>query len=265
MKVVKIIRRNEVTSPISKEDRAIASLKSLVEDIAKQIHALEGQIAVARERSQKAVELKNRSSALAALRSKKAAESVLSQRTDTLFQLEQILTQIQNASDQIDVVRVMKHSTEVLRGLNAKVGNAQDVENALDSLKEEMGKVEDISTVISEAGREVHVADENEIDEELDALLRQKERAEEQRATEITKQRLADIENVDNLEPSRAQQLMLSKDEGLTTPKAASESTSSQELDSLKHMSLHEGKASSPDLGRPSHSRNESDKPMVEA
>ncbi|KAL8797917.1 MAG: hypothetical protein Q9182_007123 [Xanthomendoza sp. 2 TL-2023] len=193
---IKFHSANEVFSPISEEDRAIASLRSLIEDTSKQIGALQTQIAAAREKSQKAVESKNRPTALAALRSKKSAESALSQRMDTLFQLEQIFISIKKASDQIALVGVMKNSAEVLRGLNAKVGSIHNVENALNCLKNEMEKVEDVATLVSEAGQETG-ADENEIDEEFDALLRQKERAEEEKASELTKQRLADLDGAD--------------------------------------------------------------------
>ncbi|KAL8750120.1 MAG: hypothetical protein Q9199_007273 [Rusavskia elegans] len=264
-KVVRITRSTEVVSPISKEDRAIASLKSLIEDIGRQVRALEAQIANSREKSQQAVETKNRPSALAALRSKKSAESVLAQRMDTLFQLEQVLGSIQQASDQVAMVRVMKDSAGVLRGLNAKVGSAHDVENALESLKEEMGMVEDIGSVISEAGQEINVADENEIDEELDALLRQKEKAEEEEAVESTKQRLADVQTEDNTEANRAQKPTLSTDENPTIPSATSGSTPSREDSALETTPLDGEKASSPDSSRASHNRRESDHAILES
>ncbi|KAL8699137.1 MAG: hypothetical protein Q9224_001546 [Gallowayella concinna] len=263
--VVKFLRPDEVFSPISKEDRAIASLKSLIEDTSKQVRALETQIAAAREKIQKEVESKNRPSALAALRAKKSAEVVLSQRMDTLFQLEQIFTKIEQASDQITLVRVMKNSAEVLRVLNAKVGSVHDVENALDCLKEEMGNVEDISTLISEAGQKTGVADENEIEEEFDALLRQEERAEEGRTSELTKQRLADLHHVESIGSSGTEKPMLSEDERPTSPRGASDSKPSGRVKTLKPVALHGGKAPSSDNGRPNQDRGESANPMPES
>ncbi|KAL8913798.1 MAG: hypothetical protein Q9171_001401 [Xanthocarpia ochracea] len=263
--VVRISRPTEVPLPISKEDRAIASLKSLIKDIEKQVRALEAHIADSREKSRRAVESKSRPSALAALRSKRSAESVLAQRMETLFQLEQVLNSIQQASDQIAMVRVMNDSAGVLRGLNAKVGSANDVENALENLKEEMGKVEDITSVISEAGQEVNVADENDIDEEFDALLRQKEAAEEEKATESTKQKLAALEIEDKVEEAHSENLTLSGGATPTIPKATSDSKSSDETSILKSTPLQGGQTSSQDSSRPSHGRKSSDQAILES
>ena len=251
--------------PISKEDRAIASLKSLIKDIETQVRALEAHIADSREKSRRAVESRNRPSALAALRSKRSAESVMAQRMDTLFQLEQVLSSIQQASDQIAMVRVMNDSAGVLRGLNAKVGSANDVEDAVENLKEEMGKVEDITSVISEAGQEVNVADESDIDEEFDALLRQKEAAEEEKATESTKQKLATLEIEDRVEEAHSENLTLSGGATPTIPKATSDSKSSDETSVLKSSPLQGGQASSQDSSRPSHGRKNSDRAILES
>ncbi|KAL8656947.1 MAG: hypothetical protein Q9226_002418 [Calogaya cf. arnoldii] len=264
-KVVRIIRPTEVVSPISKEDIAIASLKSLIEDIGQQVRAVEAQITHFREKSQKAVESKNRPSALAALRSKKSAEAVLAQRMDTLLQLEQVLSSIQQASDQVAMIRVMKDSAGVLRGLNSKVGSAEDVENALESLKEEMGKVEDIGSVISEAGQEINVADENEIDQEIDALLRQEEKAKEEEAVESTKQRLAELQTVDDTEANVANKPTLSTDETPTLPSATSGSTFFKEDRALENTPLDRREASSPDSSGASHNRRESNHAILES
>ncbi|KAL8897543.1 MAG: hypothetical protein Q9192_002516 [Flavoplaca navasiana] len=264
-KVVRIIGSTEDVSPISTEDRAIASLKSLIEDIGRQLRALESQIAASRERSQKAVESKNRASALMALRSKKSAESVLAQRMDTLFQLEQVLSSIQQASDQVAMVRVMKDSAGVLRGLNAKVGSAEDVENALESLKEEMGKVEDIGSVISEAGQEVNVTDEHEIDDEFDALLRQKERAEEEEAVEGTKQKLAELQTEDKLGANGEENPELSTGESQIIPTANSGPTSPKENGASDILPSEGQSASSANSNTASHNRRESSHAILES
>ncbi|KAL8723525.1 MAG: hypothetical protein Q9225_000160 [Loekoesia sp. 1 TL-2023] len=196
---VKIAGPDGVLFPISKEDRAIASLKSLMNDINEQIRSLEIQILALGKKSQRAVEMKNRSSALAALRSKRSAESALSKRTDALFQLEEVYGKIEQASDQVTMLGVMRDSTGVLCNLNAKAGSVQDVEDLLDDLKEEMGKADDIGTAINQAGQETSPTDEDEVDEELEALIRQSQSAEEEKAVEETKRRLANIDLADGL------------------------------------------------------------------
>ncbi|KAL9603631.1 MAG: hypothetical protein Q9179_002118 [Wetmoreana sp. 5 TL-2023] len=238
--VVKIFGLNESFTPISKEDQTIASLKSLIENLKEQIRKLETRIATSSRKSQDAVMLKNRPSALAALRSKRLAESVLSQRTDTLSQLEQVYESIKQASNQITMLQVMKDSARVLRDLNARVGNVDNVEEALHNLKEEMGKVEDIGSAISEAGQGTSATDEDELDEELDALLRHQESEEEEKAAERTKQKLASIQEVSSIDRDSANQSMLSNDEENTAFTAPFEPAISKETRALRHLSLDE-------------------------
>ncbi|KAI4154035.1 MAG: hypothetical protein L6R39_001446 [Caloplaca ligustica] len=241
--VIRLGAPGEVPAPISKQDREIASLKSLMDDLNEQIRSLETRIAALRERSQKAVELKNRASALTALRSKRAAETVLARRTDTLFQLEEIYGKIDQASDQITMLRVMKGSTEVLRNLNAKVGGTQDVEDVLDSLKDEMGQVEDVGMAISQAGQETNAAAEVEVDEELDALMRENHRIAEQEAAEETKRRLDSIQTVGKADDSTANQ---AKDGRQTTAMQIPGPSLTEEVRTIERMSLDQGASGTP-------------------
>lgn len=164
-----------------------------MDDINEQIHSLEKQISALREKSQSALEKKNRSLALAVLRSKKSAESALSKRLQTLSQLEEVYGTIEQASDQITMLQVMKGSAAVLRSLNAKAGSSQDVEDVLDGLKEAMGNTEEIGTAINEAEQESNAVSEDDVNEELEALVRQSQSAEEEKGAEETKRRLAEV------------------------------------------------------------------------
>ena len=65
-------------------------------------------------------------SALAALRSKKLNETALAQRTETLSQLEEVYSKVEQAADQVAIVRVMEASAGVLRNLHAEVGGVED-------------------------------------------------------------------------------------------------------------------------------------------
>ncbi|KAL8944604.1 MAG: hypothetical protein Q9211_000529 [Gyalolechia sp. 1 TL-2023] len=195
-----------------------------MDDINEQIRLLEERIRALKEKSQSAVEKKNRSSALAALRSKRSAESVLSRRVGTLAQLEEVYGRIEQASDQITMLQVMRGSTAVLRSLNAKIGGTQDVEDVLDGLKEEMGKVEEIGTVINQAGQESNAINEDEVDEELEALMRQSQSAEEEKILENTKRRLAEVDLAGVSSANRANHSTPSADETSANPTAGSDS-----------------------------------------
>ncbi|KAL8972598.1 MAG: hypothetical protein Q9183_000456 [Haloplaca sp. 2 TL-2023] len=237
-RVVKMLGPNEAMSPISKEDRSIASLRSLIQDIKEQIVGLEARVALTVQRSREAVALKNRTSALAALRSKKSAESVLSQRYDTLFQLEQIFERIKQASDQITMVQVMKDSAGVLRGLNARTGSVTGVEDALEGLKDEMGKAEEVGLAITEAGQNTNIVDDEELDAELNDMLCQEESQEEAKAAASTKRKLDSIFESGQNDNNTANPSDQRQDHNSIGSKTASSASLAKETNALERMSL---------------------------
>ncbi|KAL8953379.1 MAG: hypothetical protein Q9222_000756 [Ikaeria aurantiellina] len=244
--VVRIAGPNEAVLPVSKEDRAIASLKSLIQDIQEQVHILELEITNTRKKSERAVDSKNRPLALAALRSRKMAENVLTQRLDTLFQLEEVRDRIQQAADQVTIISVLKDSAEALRNLNSQVGSVSDVEGSLEILKEEVGKVEDINLAINQTGYENSLNDSSEIEDELDQLLRQAENIEaEAPLKEGSQQRRVDVQRSGNASGSGIEQSPSRVEEGLMVPKTASASSLSEETSAVARMSLDDEEDSS--------------------
>jgi len=176
---VKFGSPDEHLTHISAEDKTIASLKTIITDLNVQITALDARINTLSEKAQNAVKAKNRITALAALKSKKAAETTLAQRYDTLSQLEGVYGKIEQASDQVAVIRVMEASTGVLQSLHAQVGGVERVEDVVESLRIQMSKVDEIGQVMEEAGRGEAVVDDDAVDE---------------REAEQTRQRLAELD-----------------------------------------------------------------------
>ena len=66
--------------------------------------------------------------------------------------LEEVAAQIQQAADNVQLVRVMRSSAGALRSLNAQVGDADTVDAVLDDLREQMSQVDEVGNVISEVG-----------------------------------------------------------------------------------------------------------------
>ena len=91
---------------ITQEDSTIASLQLLISDLGAQIEALESRVDLFNKTAKEAVEKKNKTRALAALRSKKLAEGTLEKRHAMLAQLDEVFTKIEQASDQVELVRV---------------------------------------------------------------------------------------------------------------------------------------------------------------
>jgi charged multivesicular body protein 7 len=137
------------------------------------------------------------------LRSKKAQEALLTQRSSTLIQLESVLSQIEEAANQVEVVQVLRSSTSVLRGLNAEVGGVESVQDVLDELSAEMASTAEMSDALGDPALSGGVVlDENEIDEELRALedSARKEKAEEESVAEVRK-RLDELPELVNKQP----------------------------------------------------------------
>ena len=132
---------------------------------------------------------------MSALRSKKLAEKTLQQRTDTLHQLEDVFTRIEQAADQVEIVKVMDASASVMRDLNKKIGGVEGVENVIDRLQEEMGKVDEVGKVLEEPLNAGQVVDEGEIDDELEAMETEEKKVREAIETERMRKRLQELDN----------------------------------------------------------------------
>lgn len=175
----------ESPTTITEEDSAIASLKELTEDLTHQTDALTRRVDELNVTAQDAVRRKNRVAALAALKSRKIAEAALAQRHATLSQLEEVAARLQQAADNVQMVRTMRASTAALRELNAAVGGADTVDGVLDALREQMGEVDEVGGVIAEVGR--GQVDEVELDDELEAMLGE-EREKEEKARRVERE-----------------------------------------------------------------------------
>ncbi len=133
-----------------------------------------------------AVSRKNRASALSALRSKKATESTLLRRSEVLAQLEEVYSKIEQAADQVEILRVMSASAGILKRLNADTGGVEKVEDVVEELRDEMGKVDEVGNALTAVGQAGVMIDEAEVDIELDAMEREQGlEAERVEATEM--------------------------------------------------------------------------------
>ena len=191
---MKLKGRGEESLTISNQDRTIASLKSLIANLRQQIASITIRVNNLSENAQRAVIIKNRISALAALRSRKVAEATLAQRLDTLSQLECLYYRIEQAVDQVTMVRVMEASTGVLQNLHAEVGGISNVENIVEKLRDEMDKVDEIGNALEVAGQGDATVDESLIDDELEALVRQDQLQTEKKEVQQIQQRFANLE-----------------------------------------------------------------------
>ncbi len=174
---VKVKVPGEEATTITSEDQAISQLKELTEYLSHQTEILNRRIEELTKSAKDAVVKKNRVAALAALKSKKLAESSLQKRFATLSQLEEVAAKIEQASDNVQLVKVMATSTDALRSLGEQVGGVEKVEDVVDRLREQMSAVDEVSSILAESAPAV---DEGEIDHELAALEAEEKKKEEE-------------------------------------------------------------------------------------
>lgn len=164
-------------SGITKEDAAIASLKELTESLKHQADLLNTRIDELSQTAKEAVTKKNRVAALAALKSKKIAETSLATRYATLNQLEEVSAKLEQAADNVQLVNVMEASSGALASLNAQVGGAERVDAVMDRLREQSSATDEVSAILAESTGEP--IDETALDDELEAMEAQEREKEE--------------------------------------------------------------------------------------
>ncbi|PON21277.1 hypothetical protein TGAM01_v209868 [Trichoderma gamsii] len=164
---------------ITEEDASIASIKELMDSLEHQVDLLDKRVEELDQEAKNAVLRKNRVTALAALKSKKRAESSLSTRYATLSQLEEVASRLQQASDQVQLVKVMESSASALQSLNAQIGSSEKVGTTMDHLREQMSATDELTAILSEPTGDV--VDEAEIDDELKALEMEQKKEEEEK------------------------------------------------------------------------------------
>ncbi|KAM0474878.1 hypothetical protein ACHAPX_007399 [Trichoderma viride] len=164
---------------ITEEDASIASIKELMDSLEHQVDLLDKRIGELDQDAKNAVLRKNRVTALAALKSKKRAESSLSTRYATLSQLEEVASRLQQASDQVQLVKVMESSACALQSLNVQIGGSERVGTTMDHLREQMSATDELTAILSEPTGDV--VDEEEIDDELETLEMEQNKEEEEK------------------------------------------------------------------------------------
>ena len=155
----------------TEEDASIAQLKELIASLTHQTTLLNERVDELSQAAKEAVSKKNRVAALAALKSKKLAEATLEKRFASLSQLEEVAAKIEQASDNVQLVRVMESSAGALESLHAQVGGVERVEEVVDKLREQMTSADEVNSILADSATVAGVVvDEGEIDDELAAM-----------------------------------------------------------------------------------------------
>ena len=191
-------------SPITNEDVSIAKLRTLISSLEPQIEQLTQRVSELDRKAREAVANKQLTTAKSLLRSKKLADQQLQQRSATLASLEEVYAKIEQAADQVEIVRVMEASSKTLQSLNKQTGGVEKAQDVMDGLKEEMTTTEEIGSAINEVG--VGAIDEGEVEDELEALEKvEREKIEEAERKEREKVEEAEREEKEKREAEEAE------------------------------------------------------------
>ena len=109
----------------------------------------------------------DKSKALLALRRKKYQESLLAKTDAQLEQLQQLTSDVEYASVQKDVIYGLQQGTKVLKLIHAEIGGIENVEKLMGENEEARAYQREISDML---GGQMSNADEDDVEDELDAL-----------------------------------------------------------------------------------------------
>lgn len=238
-------KSSSATQPevLTEEDTTIATMKALMTSMEVQISDLSARVASLQTTAHSAVQAKNKTSALSALRSKKLAEKNLQSRIDTLHQLEDVFAKIEQAVDQVQIMQIMQSSADTLKSLNQRIGGVDKVDLVMEDLREQMGVVNDVGQILQEPLDNNATVDEAEVDEELVALEKQEAARKEEMQAEATKAQLAELERIEVAAKTQARE-----NETPGSPEDANLESSSQKL---QRMRLEDEDTAAPDQSKP--------------
>jgi charged multivesicular body protein 7 len=163
-------------TPVSPHDTTIANLKTLITSLHTTISTISTKISTSDAKARTAIQSSNKHAALSALKSKKIAETSLESRAKSLAQLEKVLVKIEQAADNIELVRTLEDSSKVLAGLNKRVGGVEGVDKVTDELREQMNETGEITRILGEETSAMAQVDDGEVEGEFEALLQEEER-----------------------------------------------------------------------------------------
>lgn len=105
--------------------------------------------------------------ALLALRRKKFQESLLSKADAQLEQLQRLMADVEFAQMQAGVLEGLKQGTQVLNQIHAEMGGIERVERLLEENAEARAYEREVTELL---GGQLSVADEEDVEEELERL-----------------------------------------------------------------------------------------------
>ncbi|KAF2861833.1 hypothetical protein K470DRAFT_244928 [Piedraia hortae CBS 480.64] len=168
---IKVKAASDTLPPsVQKEDITIASLRSLIVSLEREVVILSQRVSQHDGAARKLVVERKQEQARSALRQKKLAQEKLAQRTASLVQLEDVYAQTEKAADSVEMLSILEASAQTLKVLNKMTGGVDKIQNVVEQLQEEKQYTDEVQNALFQpATGEQSVADED-IEEEFEQL-----------------------------------------------------------------------------------------------
>lgn len=161
-------RPKKAQAQISEEDKAAAQLMVTRDDIKKYHKRLETAIQHTKDAIKDCLRSKQKPKAVLALRKQKFLEKNLETSQAQLFQLEQMLSNIEQAKIQKTVFEALRQGTDYLQKINQQL-SLDDVEKLMEDTKEAYEYQQQVSDALTREGVVVNEDDLMDQLEQLDA------------------------------------------------------------------------------------------------
>jgi len=159
-------RQKKAEAQVSEEDKAAAQLMVTRDDIKKYHKRLETAILHTKEAIKECLRNKQKPKAVLALRKQKFLEKNLDTSHGQLLQLEQMLSNIEQAKVQKTVFEALRQGTDFLQKVNQQL-SLDDVEKLMEDTKEAYEYQQQVSDALTKEGV---VVEEGDLLEQLDQL-----------------------------------------------------------------------------------------------
>ncbi|KAK4228480.1 charged multivesicular body protein 6 [Podospora fimiseda] len=155
------------TSKITPQDQAILDLKTQRDKLHQYQKRIQSLTTRETEIAKQLLAQNDKPRALLALRRKKYQQSLLAQTDSQLEQLEKLVSSVEFALIQKDIVFGLQQGTKVLKEIHKEMGGIENVEKLMGETADAIAYQQEVSELI---GGRISTHDEEEVEAELEAL-----------------------------------------------------------------------------------------------
>ncbi|EJU05330.1 hypothetical protein DACRYDRAFT_46449 [Dacryopinax primogenitus] len=180
--VIKFIDEDSAEETITEVDRGVLEMKIAIERIESQMDDIERRMSECLVKAKQALAKKQQQMAKSYLRSRNQLNELLTKRGASLETLHTVLLKIESAAGDVEVMRAYETSTLTMKKLLEDPRLQREyVDDTLESMAEVLADYEEVEEATKLGGERVRLAagreaDESEIEEELDDLVREQEK-----------------------------------------------------------------------------------------